>query len=124
MCAWVLRAQVMLQAGGDVKEEVWRACIVLLTNTPELHAYAARRLYASLRDRLPSAQLSLVATATWYIGAPTPAVCFTTPGARPPALCRSSAWWSPPPGTSVRPPLLSAAYFVVHGVGRLACAWS
>ena len=42
-------AQVMLQAGGDVKEEVWRACIVLLTNTPELHAYAARRLYAALR---------------------------------------------------------------------------
>ena len=68
--------QVMMQAGGDVKEEVWRACIVLLTNAPELHAYAARRLYAALRDSLPSAQLSLVATATWYIGAPTPAVCF------------------------------------------------
>ena len=70
-----LAAQVMTQAGGDVKEGVWKSFIVLLTNAPELHAYAARRLYAALRDSLPSAQLSLVATATWYIGAPTPAVC-------------------------------------------------
>jgi hypothetical protein len=64
-------AQVMTQAGGDVKEEVWRACIVLLTNTPELHGYAARALYRALAERLPGAQLSLVATATWYIGART-----------------------------------------------------
>ena len=59
----------MTQAGGDVKEEVWRGCIVLLTNTPELHGYAARALFRALRERLPDAQLSLVATATWYIGA-------------------------------------------------------
>ncbi|KAK9904228.1 hypothetical protein WJX75_007294 [Coccomyxa subellipsoidea] len=60
--------QVMTQAGGDVKEEVWRAFIVLLTNAPELHAYAARSLFRSLRDNLASAEISLLATATWYIG--------------------------------------------------------
>ena len=58
----------MTQAGGDVKEEVWRAFIVLLTNAPELHAYAARSLFRSLRDNLASAEISLLATATWYIG--------------------------------------------------------
>ncbi len=63
--------QVMTQAGGDVKEEVWRAFIVLLTNAPELHAYAARSLFRSLREHLASAELSLLATATWYIGART-----------------------------------------------------
>ena len=61
--------QLLTQAGGDVKEEVWRGCIVLLTNTPELHGYAARALLRALREALPGAQLSLVATATWYIGA-------------------------------------------------------
>ena len=40
-----LAAQVMTQAGADVKEEVWKSFIVLLTNTPELHAYAARALF-------------------------------------------------------------------------------
>ncbi|CAL8470618.1 g10160 [Coccomyxa elongata] len=60
--------QVMTQAGGNVKEEVWRAFIVLLTNAPELHAYAARSLFRALRDNLAHAELSLLATATWYIG--------------------------------------------------------
>ena len=59
----------MTQAGGDVKEEVWRAFIVLLTNAPELHSYAARSLFRALRDHLAHAELSLLATATWYIGA-------------------------------------------------------
>ncbi len=59
----------MTQAGGNVKEEVWRAFIVLLTNAPELHAYAARSLFRALRDHLAHAELSLLATATWYIGA-------------------------------------------------------
>lgn len=63
-----VQLQVMTQAGGDVKEEVWRAFIVLLTNAPELHAYAARSLYRALRDNLAAAELSLLATATWYIG--------------------------------------------------------
>ncbi len=62
--------QVMTQAGAYVKEEVWRAFIVLLTNSPELHAYAARSLFRALRNNLQSAQLSLLATATWYIGEP------------------------------------------------------
>jgi AP-1 complex subunit gamma-1 len=64
-----LLVQVMTQAGAYVKEEVWRAFIVLLTNSPELHAYAARSLFRALRDNLATAQLSLLATSTWYIGA-------------------------------------------------------
>lgn len=60
--------QVMTQAGGDVKEEVWKSFIVLLTNAPELHTYAARALFRALRQHLDAAQPSLLATATWYTG--------------------------------------------------------
>jgi hypothetical protein len=52
-----------------VKEEVWKSFIVLLTNAPELHAYAARALFRALRQHLETAQTSLLATATWYSGA-------------------------------------------------------
>ena len=62
-------AQVMTQAGGDVKEEVWKSFIVLLTNTPELHAYAARALFRALRQHAETAQTSLLATSSWYTGA-------------------------------------------------------
>ena len=58
----------MTQAGGDVKEEVWKSFIVLLTNAPELHAYAARALFRALRQHVETAQTSLLATATWYTG--------------------------------------------------------
>ena len=61
-------AQVMTQAGEDVREEVWKSFIVLLTNAPELHAYAARCLYRALRQHVATAQTSLLATATWYTG--------------------------------------------------------
>ncbi len=66
--------QVMTQAGGDVKEEVWKSFIVLLTNAPELHAYAARALFRALRQHLETAQTSLLATATWYTGTCTPSL--------------------------------------------------
>ena len=52
-----------------MKEEVWKSFIVLLTNAPELHAYAARALFRALRQHLETAQTSLLATATWYTGA-------------------------------------------------------
>ena len=51
-----------------MKEEVWKSFIVLLTNAPELHAYAARALFRALRQHLETAQTSLLATATWYTG--------------------------------------------------------
>ena len=46
-----------------MKEEVWKSFIVLLTNAPELHAYAARALFRALRQHLETAQTSLLATA-------------------------------------------------------------
>ena len=58
----------MTQAGEDVKEEVWKSFIVLLTNAPELHAYAARCLFRALQQHAETAQTSLLATATWYTG--------------------------------------------------------
>ena len=64
--------QVMTQAGEDVKEEVWKSFIVLLSNAPELHAYAARRLFRALRQHVETAQTSLLATATWYTGVRAP----------------------------------------------------
>ena len=64
-----LAAQVMTQAGGDVKEGVWKSFIVLLTNAPELHAYAARALFRALRQHAETAQTSLLATSSWYTGA-------------------------------------------------------
>lgn len=51
-----------------MKEGVWKSFIVLLTNAPELHAYAARALFRALRQHVETAQTSLLATATWYTG--------------------------------------------------------
>ena len=58
----------MVQAGEDVKDEVWKSFIVLLTNAPELHPYAARCLFRALRQHVATAQTSPLATATWYTG--------------------------------------------------------
>ncbi|KAG2434067.1 hypothetical protein HXX76_007795 [Chlamydomonas incerta] len=59
---------VMLQAGSYVKEDVARALLVQLTNTPDLHAYAARAMYRSLSVHGDSAAPTLVCTAVWVIG--------------------------------------------------------
>jgi hypothetical protein len=59
---------VMSQAGPYVKEEVCRALVVLVTNAAELHAYAARRMFAAARERLDSAAPSLLTTALWTVG--------------------------------------------------------
>ena len=72
----------MVQAGEDVKDEVWKSFIVLLTNAPELHAYAARCLFRALRQHLATAQTSLLATATWYTGECAPGHGFAVREAR------------------------------------------
>lgn len=61
---------MLVQAGGTVKEEVCRSLVVLLTNAPELHGYAARAFFRALRDapaRPPP--LLLATTAAWFLGA-------------------------------------------------------
>ena len=62
--------QVMLQAGAHVKEEVCRALIVLISNAPELHGYAARSMYQGLRTSVDQAELplSLVTCTCWFLG--------------------------------------------------------
>lgn len=62
--------QVMLQAGAYVKEEVCRALIVLISNAPELHAYAARCMYKALKSSLDQVDipLSLITCTAWFLG--------------------------------------------------------
>lgn len=64
--------QVMQQAGAYVKEEVCRALIVLISNAPELHGYAARSMYRALKTSIDDAglNLSLVTSTCWFLGAP------------------------------------------------------
>ncbi len=59
----------MTQAGAVVKEEVVRALIVLITNAPDLHAYAARAFYSALKGDPDAAEFALVMASTWIIGA-------------------------------------------------------
>ena len=60
----------MQQAGDHVKEEVCRALIVLISNAPELHAYAARSMYRALKTSIDHADLnlSLVTSTCWFLG--------------------------------------------------------
>lgn len=66
----LLLLQVMLQAGAYVKEEVCRALIVLISNAPELHGYAARCMYQALKSSLDQADIpfSLVTCTSWFLG--------------------------------------------------------
>lgn len=59
----------MTQAGAVVKEEVVRALIVLITNAPDLHGYAARAFYSALKADPDAAEFALVMASTWIIGA-------------------------------------------------------
>ena len=65
-----LVTQVMQQAGAYVKEEVCRALIVLISNAPELHGYAARSMYRALKTSIDQADLtlSLVTSTCWFLG--------------------------------------------------------
>ncbi len=67
-----MAAQVLQQAGAVVKEEVVRALIVLISNAPDLHGYAARCFYSALKADVNTAAFPLVMASTWIIGAPLP----------------------------------------------------
>ena len=64
--------QVIVQAGAYVKEEVCRALVVLVSNAPELHAYAARLAMQFLKQHRETASHSLLITSTWFLGIPSP----------------------------------------------------
>lgn len=51
-----------------MKEEVVRALLVLLTNTPDLHAYATRAMYRCLAANVDGAAPSLLSTGVWCVG--------------------------------------------------------
>ncbi|EFJ49536.1 hypothetical protein VOLCADRAFT_101862 [Volvox carteri f. nagariensis] len=59
---------VMMQAGAYVKDEVARAMLVHLTNTPDLQAYATRAFYRALVANVDGAAPTLLHTAVWVIG--------------------------------------------------------
>ncbi|XP_024015644.1 AP-1 complex subunit gamma-2 isoform X2 [Eutrema salsugineum] len=58
--------KVLSEAGNYVKEDVWHALIVVITNAPDLHGYAVRALYRALLRS--SEQETLVRVAIWCIG--------------------------------------------------------
>jgi AP-1 complex subunit gamma-1 len=49
-----------------VKEDVWHALIVVITNAPDLHGYTVRALYRALHTSFE--QETLVRVAIWCIG--------------------------------------------------------
>jgi AP-1 complex subunit gamma-1 len=61
-------AQVLSQAGPHVKEEPCRALVLLITNTPQLHGYAARTFYKVLQARGAGAAPALLMVAIWCVG--------------------------------------------------------
>ncbi|CAH2047534.1 unnamed protein product [Thlaspi arvense] len=58
--------KVLSEAGNYVKEDVWHALIVVITNAPDLHGYSVRALYRALLTS--SEQETLVRVAIWCIG--------------------------------------------------------
>lgn len=58
--------RVLKLAGNFVREEILSGFIRLVAHTPELHLYAASRLYAALRADI--SQESLTLAATWVLG--------------------------------------------------------
>ncbi|KAF5746623.1 hypothetical protein HS088_TW06G00794 [Tripterygium wilfordii] len=58
--------KVLSEAGNFVKDEVWHALIVLVSNASDLHGYTVRALYRALQ--LSSEQEGLVRVAIWCIG--------------------------------------------------------
>ncbi|XP_010414608.1 PREDICTED: AP-1 complex subunit gamma-2 [Camelina sativa] len=58
--------KVLSEAGTYVKEDVWHALIVVITNAPHLHGYTVRALYRALHTSCE--QESLVRVAVWCIG--------------------------------------------------------
>ncbi|XP_075657959.1 AP-1 complex subunit gamma-2-like [Castanea sativa] len=58
--------KVLSEAGNFVKDEVWHALIVVISNASDLHGYTVRALYRALQTSVE--QESLVRVAVWCIG--------------------------------------------------------
>ncbi|KAL8534094.1 hypothetical protein ACS0TY_010203 [Phlomoides rotata] len=58
--------KVLTEAGNFVKDDVWHALIVVITNAPNLHGYTSRALYKAVQ--ISSEQETLVRVAVWCIG--------------------------------------------------------
>lgn len=58
--------KVLSEAGNYVKDEVWHALIVVISNASEFHGYTVRSLYRALQTS--GEQDSLVRVAVWCIG--------------------------------------------------------
>ncbi|KAG9144332.1 hypothetical protein Leryth_019427 [Lithospermum erythrorhizon] len=58
--------KVLSEAGNYVKDEVWHALIVVITNAPNLHGYSVRSLLKAVQRA--GKQETLVRVAVWCIG--------------------------------------------------------
>ncbi|XVE85029.1 hypothetical protein DITRI_Ditri17bG0059700 [Diplodiscus trichospermus] len=58
--------KVLSEAGNFVKDEVWHALIVVISNASDLHGYTVRALYRALQTS--TEQETLVRVAIWCIG--------------------------------------------------------
>ncbi|KAL8137754.1 hypothetical protein V2J09_003755 [Rumex salicifolius] len=58
--------KVLSEAGNFVKDEVWHALIVVISNASDLHGYTTRSLHRSLR--ISAEQENLVKVVVWCIG--------------------------------------------------------
>ncbi|PKA62478.1 AP-1 complex subunit gamma-2 [Apostasia shenzhenica] len=58
--------KVLSEAGNYVKDDVWHALIVAISNAPDLQGYIVRSLYKAFQTS--SEQVSLVRVALWCIG--------------------------------------------------------
>uniref|UniRef100_A0A5B6Z6S4 AP-1 complex subunit gamma n=1 Tax=Davidia involucrata TaxID=16924 RepID=A0A5B6Z6S4_DAVIN len=58
--------KVLSEAGNFVKDEVWHALIVVISNASNLHGYTVRSLYRAVQTSVE--QESLVRVAVWCIG--------------------------------------------------------
>ncbi|KAF5754743.1 putative adaptor protein complex AP-1, gamma subunit [Helianthus annuus] len=58
--------KVLSEAGNHVKDEVWHALIVVITNASNLHGYTVRSLYKAIQKSAD--QATLVRVAVWCIG--------------------------------------------------------
>ncbi|XP_042494397.1 AP-1 complex subunit gamma-2-like isoform X2 [Macadamia integrifolia] len=58
--------KVLSEAGNFVKDEVWHALIVVISNASDLHGYTVRALYRAVQTS--GEQESLVRVAVWCIG--------------------------------------------------------
>ncbi|GFP80080.1 ap-1 complex subunit gamma-2 [Phtheirospermum japonicum] len=58
--------KVLPEAGNYVKDDVWHALIVVITNAPNLHGYTVRSLYKAVQTA--DEQEPLVRVAVWCIG--------------------------------------------------------